>query len=1616
MKTLISNIKSKIIRRITGKNFVAFCLSLFFVFISLNIYSQLDTNFWFAAPEVTVGHGDRPIFIYVTSDLLPSDVTISQPANPAFPPINFQLPANATQAVDLTEWIDIIENKPSNTVLNYGINITATNPVNAYYAVERFNNPDIFTLKGKNSLGYDFFIPMQNITEGGNYNPVPYASFDIVATEDNTAIRILPTTDLVGHPANQYFLVTLNRGQTYSAEPLHFAPEFRPGGTRVGADKPIAITIKDDSMRGNIFGGGCRDLGGDQIVPITIIGSEYIAVRGFLNDEYDKVFILATKDNTEVYANNVLQATIDEGETHVYSMGTAGAVYINTSHPAYVIHMSGFGCEIGLSILPQIHCTGSFDVTFTRVSDEPFFLTILVREGGEDSFLLNGEPGIINAVSFDDVPATDGQWKYTQLEMNLNEIPAGVASRISNTKDVFHVGTIHGTTTGGCRFGYFSDFAARSFNIPDQKNIYCMEETITLEANSVEGANYHWTGPNGFSAEGQTIEIGSADVSHTGYYFINDYSSVFCPILTDSIYIQVVPDPVITILPEEPFVCQGDSIELLISGAVNYEWDSTYNFYQDTGDIVIAYPDLTTTYNIIGTDEYGCVGYTSITISVDNQVDATINSQTQDLCITNNSISLMAANPNGTWSGQGVTGNVFSPAEAGPGVHTISYEIINGACSDIDSIIISVYETVDATITPVGPLCETDEAVTLYAVDDGGTWTGAGIDGNIFNPNIAGHGTHKISYGIINGACHDSDNITIHIDKMVDATITPAGPVCETYEAIILEAVDEGGIWSGEGVTGNIFNSTSAGIGTHTITYEIINGVCSDTDSIYIEVNPDPEVLLHIPSDKICYNDDLVNLQSSPTGGVFIGSGIVDDKFSPEIAGSGPHEIVYEYTNEFGCYNSTSITVEVSQPIDISLSGDNPLCYGDNGGMARVIVSGGSPDYSYQWDDNLNSTTPIITDITAGTYYITVTDSWSCVEKDSITLINPPILMIEIDSKSDIACYGVSDGSATVSVQGGTEPYSYKWSDENNSATPSINNVPADIYTITVTDNNLCVETRSIEINTPEEIFISTANVEDASCFGYNDGYALINAIGGTQPYEYLWDNATQSTTAYADNLTAGNYNVTLTDANNCTEIKSVTINEPSEIKPIITSHKVICTYSLGRAEIGATGGISPYAYSWESGNTGTTETDLTVGTYFVTITDANNCTKIEEYEISSQGTISAFITQDKILSCYGFKDASLFANTTNGIHPVGYYWSNGVSQQYNNNIGADVYKVTLTDSWGCKGEASHIVTEPSAIIGEAVNVGNTLCYDDSGSIELAVYGGTPPYAYYWDNGSTGSHLTGLLPGDYTVSIVDSNNCILIRTFTIVSPSEPIYLYAGVENVSCYGDNDGSVFVNATGGYPPYKYIWNIEDHYNVQNVSNLFAGNYRLKILDSEGCSLDTVININQPSEIEVLYYLVEPTCDINNNGYIEFEVTGGIPPYSYSWEDNRTYNSRITGLSSGEYSFTITDNNNCKKSPDIIMPDNPDPCIRIASAFTPNGDGINDEWIIEGIDNIDLVENAIIQVYNRWGQLMWEGREDSPPWDGTWNGKVVPTASYLYTIDLLNGIKYCGIVTVVK
>lgn len=595
-----------------------------------SIQAQSDREFWFAAPEVTSQHSDNPIFLRFTTYSKDAIITIDQPANPSFTPITINLVANATYSLPFTSYKEIVENKPGNTELNYGIRITATASISAYYELASANNPEIFPLKGNVSKGLDFIIPAQTRFNNQAYVTFPaHNGFAIVATEDNTTINIdLTRPDEKG---NTNISVKLNKGQTYAVNAASNFATLHIGGSRVTSDKPICVTVYDDSI---VIGGW--DLIGDQIVPSNNTGKKFIAVRGELSAPgfiaSDLCYIWPTEDNTEIIINgNPLIRKYNRGESFEYQLSDYSA-YITTDKNVYVFQLTGTGTEATATSLPSIECTGSQSVSFVRPSTGALYLNILCKKEDIGSFSIKGDATLITASMFTVVPGSADVWRYARINLTSNPILNTLintydATSITNSTGLFHLGFLN-SSGGGSRLGYFSNYAQVTL-APVITSTACFGSDIKLAATELLNVNYKWTGPNNFSSTISNPTISNATMSDSGMYIVVANING-CGISTDSVRVVVHPKPTIHFLKSTDTVCLGSARDIHYSLDGKAPWTLEYsngtvnsiitNIGQSPNFFTVT-PTVKTIYSVVNIkDSNSCV----VSVNTSNEKDTII--------------------------------------------------------------------------------------------------------------------------------------------------------------------------------------------------------------------------------------------------------------------------------------------------------------------------------------------------------------------------------------------------------------------------------------------------------------------------------------------------------------------------------------------------------------------------------------------------------------------------------------------------------------------------------------------------------------------------------------------------------------------------------------------------------------------------------------------------------------------------------------------------------------------------------------------------------------------------------------------------------------------------------
>jgi len=587
----------------------------------------------------------------------------------------------------------------------------------------------------------------------------------------------------------------------------------------------------------------------------------------------------------------------------------------------------------------------------------------------------------------------------------------------------------------------------------------------------------------------------------------------------------------------------------------------------------------------------------------------------------------------------------------------------------------------------------------------------------------------------------------------------------------------------------------------------------------------------------------------------------------------------------------TATSACVSSTVTVSGS-SNVLCNGGSTGSATMSASGGS-GYTYTWSPS-GGNAASATGLSAGTYTCAVTNSCGAITTKTVQITQPTALSTST-AITNALCNG-SNGSATVTASGGTGAYSYTWSSgPTTSVEPTL---LAGTYTVKVTDANNCTNTKSITVSQPSALVTTTA-VTNVLCNGGN-GSATVTASGGTGAYSYTWSSG--STTSVQTTLLAGTYTVKVTDANNCSSTKSVTVSQPSSLVTTTAATNALCNGSNGSATVTASGGTGAYSYTWSSGPTTSVEPTLLAGTYTVKVTDANNCTSTKSVTISQPAALSTSTAITNALCNGGSGSATITASGGTGAYS--YTWSSGPTASVEPALLAGTYTVKVTDANSCISTKSVTITQPTAL-STSTAVTSVLCNGGTGSATLSTSGGTGAYTYSWSTAATTSVVSGLPAGAYTATITDANNCTSTKSVTITQPLA-LLTSTAVTNVLCNGGS-GSATITASGGTGAYTYSWSSSA---TTSVVSLLAGAYTATVTDANSCTSTNTIVINQPASLSTSTAITNALCN-GGSGSATLTASGGTGAYTYSWSSSAT--TSVVSLLAGAYTATVTDGNGC-------------------------------------------------------------------------------------------------------
>ncbi len=1437
--------------------------SLFF--LVLNTYSQVGNEFWFVAPDVTHEHGDEPIVFRITALDSDANVTVSMPADGGRVIKNIRINANTQERIDLDK--RIVENRPSNTINNKGILITSDVDITAYYEVANGVNPDKFTLKGHNGLGNEFFVPSQDTYRNKPHNTIADEKVDIVATEDNTTITIVPTAPVVGHAANVAYTITLNRGQTYCVENKNdWSSTSSLAGTYINADKDIAVTISDDSVwEGEGF--GPYDLIGDQLIPTSVIGTNYIAVKTNPDQRtINNVYVLATQDDTYIeviYKNQTLVKHLDRGEQHTFPI-EGNALYINADKPVYAYQLASLynrnGNEMGSAVLPSTNCTGSKTVSFVRTFTLEFWVQLLTQQKNLNSFTLKDQNGnvldALDDVNWEKVKGTDNgaaedTWYSGIIQL---DITTGSPHTIENSSGLFHM-SILDENQGSTSYGYFSSYGQLRVEGPTQE---CHGNQIVLSTTQPM-KNYNWFSEN----TGNTV-LSTAPtfaVSESGTYWVTAEVNFGGCVQTDSIEVEFL-------LPEfdlgpDTVVCPDETITLQVpDGLGSYEWFDRTN--GNSTSIVLSEGETKDVWLTV-TDGFNCSNTDSKQIST-HTLPAIVLTE-KEIC---NGERIEADDTNierfeWVYDGEVLnvnrTQNFIEPTETG--TYTLTVWGAEG-CPVSESFDVTVHELPDFELGDQFGCVAANTTIDAPLTGAGYTYlwsdnsTGASVD-----VNTAGDYWLEITDG---HGCKSRDEF--HFDFLPPAPFN-LGDDRQECSGITL-TIEQGSSYSNF-----VWRFQKDGVGpiedivpqpTPEWAYEISpaspddNGryyvtaidkdgcaVADDVEVIFVDA-PDPQLGL---SQNLCEGEEI---------SLFVTSGYDNYKWFKGVTqiSEGPnHELLVNTPGDYrveatidGCTKATEVEVTEHAKPSVALVDPGSICPDATQVISvdNFTTTDGAFDYLV-WNTSARRytdwTTAQLEVDGPGTYSVEAYDEYGCLATASVVLGQFPTTDIGLEPQKETC-----SNEDVILENPVSSAQAYEWykinaaSDVHLISDNSWSTNLAGLYRLVIEDANGCTNADTIAINN-----LPVPQVDLGPDREMCEGDTITLKTDPSYA-SYRWngdDNLNASYLVVTGNNPINNYQVEVTNSDGCvaTDNVQITVNPTPDFA---VDDVTECSGISGT--LSAPTGLSNYR--WSNGATTPTIT-VPKGSYTLSAETPKGCI----------GEASARVIWYDIPEVSIGRDTSacpvdiIPLEATAGYEY--YEWHNGDIGRFSYaNLSDTVNVVTVKDANGCWGFDTKMVYKLPAPDYELCP-DTAVCTGDS----LLLEAGYDYFDYRWFDDSRLPTYTVKEPGEYWVRVLDG--CFWLQdTTTVVFNETPVI--ARLDTLIY-----GQIGVLAEGGTEPYVYALNDEAWQEENVFKKLENGTYIVQVQDVNTCMAVDTVALNSIVDIEVPNFVTPNNDGINDRWEIK-------------------------------------------------------------------------------------------------------------------------------------------------
>ena len=733
--------------------------------------------------------------------------------------------------------------------------------------------------------------------------------------------------------------------------------------------------------------------------------------------------------------------------------------------------------------------------------------------------------------------------------------------------------------------------------------------------------------------------------------------------------------------------------------------------------------------------------------------------------------------------------------------------------------------------------------------------------------------------------------------------------------------------WTGGNISNSVVHYNTSGkdsitgyiAGSYTVIVKDTNG-CTTSKTIQIPQASSPTISTNT-TQIACMGQSSGKISAYPSGGTppytYLWSANASGNTNSTISNLSAGVYSVTLTDAGGCWTTTTATIiqPTGTALGVSLYPNSGSC-GALGSISANI-SGGTAPYSYSW--NNGQTTANTTGLSSGQYTLTVTDSKGCSIISSTSIYTSVGVSVKINSTNPL-CSSSPTGTATATPTGGVTPYTYGWS--TGSTSSSVTGLLDGPYTLTVSDYSGCTSTSSISIVSPTQIS-PTLTLIPSTC-GLNNGSISVQTTGGTGAYTYSWSNG--QTGSIAAGLLPNPYTVTVTDNNGCAVSTTSSVTSISGPSSSLTPTSTTCGQANGKIYSTITGGTVPYTYLWSNNQKSNIATNVSVGNYTLTVTDANGCSSTATTQVDSIAVPKATIQAVTNVNCNGGANGSLTVFALSGTAPYNYSWS-GTANSNNssataNNLVVGSYTVRVTDANSCIATAAATITQPLALDLKPTPLTTITCNNSLGTISTTLSGGSTPYTYLWSTGATTQNITASTAGTYTITVTDNNGCSSTSTAIVVANTSAPTIDAAktiVKSISCNGQSDGAITLSVSSTNDPLSFTWSAGATGSA-NVNNLASGGYTVTITDNNsGCMAVQAFQVTQPEKLSAKF--TGSTGLLSGcNGNLSAEASGGTSPYTYSWSN--FYNIPVvTNVCPGNYEVTITDAGGCTAISNVTL-----------------------------------------------------------------------------------------------